>query len=320
MGGPSNPSTGATGWLALSEGLRSYGQLFLGGSSKTKSSGSSGGKNGSGGKSGSSGKKRGEVVLLHHVAGVEGVQQLLGPIPSEAEKPQSCSVNPAAGCTQQREGASIGQAGGQELDLAAVSGWGSFVRGKLVGAAASIGAAVAAFLQQYQSSAPGADQQSKWGGQALQGIGLYQGGSLKELLSRLSSEDQQDMRPQCDGRMMITNGHDKGHVNPARVAASHLPGAAAEQPHACSPGPAPSATGSSGSASQLPSKQQVVSASLNMIRAYHGVCTWVAGQLEGEIRNGMWGFVERASVVDVIGTPPQQLWSSLMESGRLNWM
>jgi hypothetical protein len=60
---------------------------------------------------------------------------------------------------------------------------------------------------------------------------------------------------------------------------------------------------------------------LQRVRVYHGVCAWAAGQLEGELRSGMWGLLRQASVGDVVATPPRQLWRRLTEGGRaLEWL
>jgi hypothetical protein len=54
------------------------------------------------------------------------------------------------------------------------------------------------------------------------------------------------------------------------------------------------------------------------LRMYHGVCVWGPGQLEGEVRAGAWG-VAAAELADIVATPPQLLWESLLGSNRARW-
>lgn len=55
------------------------------------------------------------------------------------------------------------------------------------------------------------------------------------------------------------------------------------------------------------------------LRVYHGISAWAAGQLEGEIRSGSWGFC-RGKVEDVVDVLPGDLWQYLSVSDRLSWL
>jgi putative AlgH/UPF0301 family transcriptional regulator len=57
-----------------------------------------------------------------------------------------------------------------------------------------------------------------------------------------------------------------------------------------------------------------------LIHMYHGMCTWASGQLEGEVRQGAWGFIPAASAQDVVGVPPSALYGRLLQHGGLKWM
>lgn len=55
------------------------------------------------------------------------------------------------------------------------------------------------------------------------------------------------------------------------------------------------------------------------LKIFYGLCVWSSGQLEGEVRNGAWGFAN-ATVADVLNVPPTTLWWNLLSSERLQWM
>ena len=57
-----------------------------------------------------------------------------------------------------------------------------------------------------------------------------------------------------------------------------------------------------------------------VVHVYHGAAAWAAGQLEGELRAGAWGFVPAATAADVLDGSPEDLWRSLVSSGRLTWL
>ena len=56
------------------------------------------------------------------------------------------------------------------------------------------------------------------------------------------------------------------------------------------------------------------------MHVYHGAAAWSAGQLEGELRAGAWGLVPAATAADVLDGSPEDLWRSLVSSGRLTWL
>ena len=57
-----------------------------------------------------------------------------------------------------------------------------------------------------------------------------------------------------------------------------------------------------------------------VVHVYHGAAAWAAGQLEGELRAGAWGWVPAATAADVLDGSPEDLWGSLVSSGRLTWL
>lgn len=57
-----------------------------------------------------------------------------------------------------------------------------------------------------------------------------------------------------------------------------------------------------------------------VVHVYHGAAAWAAGQLEGELRAGAWGLVPTATAADVLDGSPEDLWGSLVSSGRLTWL
>jgi Uncharacterized ACR, COG1678 len=57
-----------------------------------------------------------------------------------------------------------------------------------------------------------------------------------------------------------------------------------------------------------------------VVHVYHGAAAWSAGQLEGELRAGAWGLVPAATAADVHDGSPEDLWRSLVSSGRLTWL
>ena len=57
-----------------------------------------------------------------------------------------------------------------------------------------------------------------------------------------------------------------------------------------------------------------------VVHVYHGAAAWSAGQLEGELRAGAWGLVPAATAADVLDGKPEDLWRSLVSSGRLTWL
>jgi len=57
-----------------------------------------------------------------------------------------------------------------------------------------------------------------------------------------------------------------------------------------------------------------------VVHVYHGAAAWSAGQLEGELRAGAWGLVPAATAADVLDGSPEDLWRSLVSSGRLTWL
>ena len=57
-----------------------------------------------------------------------------------------------------------------------------------------------------------------------------------------------------------------------------------------------------------------------VVHVYHGAAAWAAGQLEGELRAGAWGLVPAATAADVLDGAPEDLWGSLVSSGRLTWL
>ncbi|KIY92595.1 hypothetical protein MNEG_15367, partial [Monoraphidium neglectum] len=71
---------------------------------------------------------------------------------------------------------------------------------------------------------------------------------------------------------------------------------------------------------QQQQQQQQQQPQQEVVRVYNGACAWASGQLEGELRGGVWGLVTQAAVADVAGTPPQRLWRELTDSGRLRWL
>lgn len=56
-----------------------------------------------------------------------------------------------------------------------------------------------------------------------------------------------------------------------------------------------------------------------VVRIYRGAVPWERGQLPGEIRSGMWGYVS-LTAEELLQTPPQDLWSSLANDPRVKWM
>lgn len=52
---------------------------------------------------------------------------------------------------------------------------------------------------------------------------------------------------------------------------------------------------------------------------YYGVAAWARGQLEGELRAGLWGMASITSR-EVQQTPPEQLWSRLTEPHRVRFL
>lgn len=61
---------------------------------------------------------------------------------------------------------------------------------------------------------------------------------------------------------------------------------------------------------------------LSNVFVFHGASRWVQGQLEGEIRSGLWGYVKEASVEDIheISGFAKQLRGNLLETNRVIWM
>jgi putative AlgH/UPF0301 family transcriptional regulator len=57
-----------------------------------------------------------------------------------------------------------------------------------------------------------------------------------------------------------------------------------------------------------------------VIHMYHGICTWAGGQLEGEVRQGAWGYIPVASAQDVVGVSPSALYGRLLQHAGLKWM
>ena len=76
----------------------------------------------------------------------------------------------------------------------------------------------------------------------------------------------------------------------------------------------PSSASSSASAYYLSRQPRTV------VHVYHGAAAWAAGQLEGELRAGAWGLVPAATAADVLDGSPEDLWRSLVSSGRLTWL
>jgi len=176
--------------------------------------------------------------------------------------------------------------------------WTAVVRGKVAAAAAAV--AAAALLRRHHAG-PGSplhprhEQQQR---AALMGVGLYKGGSVEELLQRLQPGSRHNQ-----------GARGRGAAGAAAAAAA----ASASVPAASSSSAAAAAAAAMGGVKgDAPALQRV--------RVYHGVCTWSAGQLEGELRDGMWGLVPEAAVTDVAATPPQQAWRLLKDSGRLRWL
>ena len=73
---------------------------------------------------------------------------------------------------------------------------------------------------------------------------------------------------------------------------------------------------SSSSSSSLSKRKQP----RTVVHVYHGAAAWSAGQLEGELRAGAWGLVPAATAADVLDGSPEDLWRSLVSSGRLTWL
>jgi hypothetical protein len=96
-----------------------------------------------------------------------------------------------------------------------------------------------------------------------------------------------------------------------------LRGAAAGSPYLDPPPPLPSLAGGGGASG---ASVAVPEARARVVRAFYGSCVWAPGQLEGELRGGVWGLVPRAAVGDVAGTPPEALWRELSEGERPLWL
>lgn len=58
------------------------------------------------------------------------------------------------------------------------------------------------------------------------------------------------------------------------------------------------------------------------VLVFHGVSTWVPGQIEGEIRSGLWGYIRRATFDDIrdASQVSEHLRDRLLESGRALWL
>ena len=77
---------------------------------------------------------------------------------------------------------------------------------------------------------------------------------------------------------------------------------------------------SSASASSSHSSHSKRKQPRTVVHVYHGAAAWSAGQLEGELRAGAWGLVPAATAADVLDGSPEELWRSLVSSGRLTWL
>ena len=66
--------------------------------------------------------------------------------------------------------------------------------------------------------------------------------------------------------------------------------------------------------SQQRNKERRVKSGSGSVFVFHGVSTWVAGQLEGEIRAHAWAFGD-AKFDDVVASEPEVMWAKLMDSG-----
>jgi len=52
---------------------------------------------------------------------------------------------------------------------------------------------------------------------------------------------------------------------------------------------------------------------------YHGISTWAEGQLEGEIRAGVWAYGD-AFQDDILNSDFQHMWEVMLSSGRMTWL
>jgi hypothetical protein len=77
---------------------------------------------------------------------------------------------------------------------------------------------------------------------------------------------------------------------------------------------------SSSSSAASSSKYYLSRQPRTVVHVYHGAAAWSAGQLEGELRAGAWCLVPAATAADVLDGSPEDLWASLVSSGRLTWL
>ena len=285
---------GAGGWAAALgaadggarlEALRGSVAHFMGGPVGARAGPGGGGGGASRRRGGGGGGPRGEVALLHHVPGVPGASQLLAP-------GGGGGGGGGAGGGGGGGGAPAPAGGG-----AARPAWAAAARGRVAAAAAAL--AAAALLRRGGGGAgaggggagAGAGLVAQRGGAGASAgtgqasPGLYQGGSLEELLRRLAPAGAPPPAPARGGGLGLG------------LAGRALAFGLKERPRA--PAQAP-------------------------LRVYHGACVWSGGQLEGELRGGMWGLLAAPAPADVGGGggggAPAQLWRALMDSGRLRWL
>eukprot|EP00878_Enallax_costatus_P008086 GHUV01008456.1.p1 GENE.GHUV01008456.1~~GHUV01008456.1.p1 ORF type:complete len:201 (+),score=92.28 GHUV01008456.1:93-605(+) len=149
------------------------------------------------------------------------------------------------------------------------------------------------------------------------GLGLYQGGSLDELLRAVlqynSAAPAATTAPPRKASTLASKlrGWNRSGAQHSGSGAIHF-----QQQQG-------SSSSSSSSRSRSRRQQQQAADDLThlqaAVRMYHGVCSWSTGQLEGEIRAGAWGVIDQADVSDVVETPPQLLWQQLVHSNRPRW-
>lgn len=300
-----------------------------------------------------------EVLVLHHVPGVPGATQLYAPAAPLACDERDGGAGVGVGGHGQEGGAQHQGGARAEAAAAAAAAfapapaagmgqprWFAAVRSR---AAAAVAAATSPLgsSQQYRAAAaatpaPPATAPSqrrlhahhhagasggRRGGSGIfeqqqpshpeplpvERLGLFVGGRVDELLRRLQQPQGAEGTPTPTLTSSGSPGNPSGPSVPQHTKGRPIPTPPGRSGPAGCGAMASGPAGGGAVRDRLPPQQQVV-------RVFHGVCTWAPGQLEGELRGGVWGLVQQGAVGDVVGTAPGRLWRALMDSGRLRWM
>lgn len=197
--------------------------------------------------------------------------------------------------------------------------------------------------QQRLEAAPAA---ASWGVADAGAGGLFIGGPIDELLRRLQQQQQEQLEWEVEQELLLLQhqhqqqhqaqqrphhaqprwrqeqrGGAAGRPHQAAFDAEAPPHRARHHHHAAAAAAAAVAAAKEHFAPAAPAPAPPPRRPAAAVRVFHGVCAWAAGQLEGELRAGLWGIIPQAALADVVTTPPGQLWRVLSDDAdRVKWL